>query len=826
MLWKSQIGRIALAMGYVKASDVADAVDAQDLGIEKPLGEILLQLGALTEDELNEVIDTRDAENPDWQIAPRTHLENMLFATAGVRKGYLSDVDIAVALRKAETSSPPSTLETNFKSSGDLSPEQIDDVLRLRDREDLICSVCRHTSFPFDVFKEGALPVCDRCGGEYRIVDPPLVEAPTLSKQIMKGAETRVQKKPKDRRKSTGIRIPAQAKRTPPVGTPAEPSPAPRPAPPPETKPALEPRPAAHSPEKPPAPVPLKALPPEPAKPPLPPPEKAPPPEPAKAPPPPPVKAPPPEPTKPPPPAPAMTPPRVQAKPPAPAPEKAPPPEPAKAPPPPPVKALPPEPAKPPPPAPAMTPPRVQAKPPAPAPEKTPPPEPAKPPSPEVVELPEPAPVEAEPPPHTPAKPPRMVRPVYGPPAEREKAPPAAPVKPPSPPPAKPPPPEAVQPPEPAPVEAKPKPPAPAKPPPLVPRAEETPAKAAGDVIPLETLDDLSAELAGLSKPQPEGAPVEEEDRVSATEFRSVLKEIELEEKPAPLPAMREEKPEEEDVTPPRPEPRPTPEKRPSRVPKPKPERRPKRAEVMPARGPRRKGRIIAVVVVILVLVALGVVATPIVMKKLEERSTVPSPSPSPSTTGSSPSPPPSSAKGQTPKGPPSDARLEVRVPQGSELLKERRFVVQGRCDPTAVTNITVGSKGIAPDASGSFRMNVDLFEGENRVTVTAKNGETVLDNRTFRVVVDSMSPRITVEGFPASGRQLTKERRMSIRGKIEDAHPGKVAVDGANLPMDETGKFRAEVSLDEGENRVVLRAVDRAGNESSSGLVIVRDAT
>jgi hypothetical protein len=736
MLWKSQIGRIATAMGYVKATEVADAVDAQDLGIEKPLGRILLQLGALTEEQLNEVIDARDSESADWKILPRIRLENLLFATSGVRKGHLSDMEVAIALKKTEGSSPPTTLAGEFKAAGVLSEKQIDEILLVLNREDLICSLCRHSDIPARVLKEGALPVCDRCGGEYRIVDPPLVEAPTLTKNVLAKADTRIQRKPKGRRKSTGVQAVVREKST---------------KPPPVAPPRSDPLPKEET-----FPHPVKA--------PLPAPEKAPPPLPVKASPPPtPAESPPPQPVKASSPAPAKAPPPVSTKPPPPTPDKAPPPAPEKASPPVPAKATPHPPVKPPPPVPKKAPPPAPAKAPPPVPEK------ALPPPPEAGEATAPLSETAD----------------LSPEEARGIATQGA---------------------------AAPSPPA------TVDRE--------GDVIPLETLADFDEAVAPLRKFPLERPPPEDTDSVSPTEFRSVLEEIELEESEETHPesdAMEEEV----DETPLRPlELGPESAKAPDRAPRSKVERRGRRVEAAPPHKVRGKGKFVAVVLVILALVAAAVVAAPIVIKQLEKGSEVPSTTPSPPSNAPPEISPPPPTKGGAPETPPPEAGLEVTSPGGEGLVRERRIVVQGRCDPAAVTSVTVGGKAVALEESGSFQTDVDLFEGENRLTVAAKNGEAVLDKRTIRVVVDSLSPRITVEDFPPSGRRLTKETRLALLGKVEDAHPGRVAVGGANCPVDEQGRFRADVPLEEGENRVHIRAVDRVGNESTRPLVVVRDTT
>lgn len=64
------------------------------------------------------------------------------------------------------------------------------------------------------------------------------------------------------------------------------------------------------------------------------------------------------------------------------------------------------------------------------------------------------------------------------------------------------------------------------------------------------------------------------------------------------------------------------------------------------------------------------------------------------------------------------------------------------------------------------------------------------------------------------------KERKLTIRGNAEASSTLKVFLNGEQVKetlIDDTSSFSLEITIQEGENRIWAKAIDKAGNESDS---------
>ena len=76
----------------------------------------------------------------------------------------------------------------------------------------------------------------------------------------------------------------------------------------------------------------------------------------------------------------------------------------------------------------------------------------------------------------------------------------------------------------------------------------------------------------------------------------------------------------------------------------------------------------------------------------------------------------------------------------------------------------------------------------------------------------------------PAKAKSATRELSARVRGTVTGAV--QLWLGSRRLAIGEGGAFDEEVSLEEGENRWLLVASDRAGNQSEKALRVTRDTT
>jgi hypothetical protein len=121
----------------------------------------------------------------------------------------------------------------------------------------------------------------------------------------------------------------------------------------------------------------------------------------------------------------------------------------------------------------------------------------------------------------------------------------------------------------------------------------------------------------------------------------------------------------------------------------------------------------------------------------------------------------------------------------------------------------------------GVFRNSYRLEEGINKVTFSRKIGDYVSDTKSYEVILDTLAPEIKLE------QSVPKETDMNhvlINGCCSD-DTNTLYINDQYVMLGEwsSRSFAEGFMLIKGENRFVLRAIDRAGNITEKELIITR---
>ncbi len=161
---------------------------------------------------------------------------------------------------------------------------------------------------------------------------------------------------------------------------------------------------------------------------------------------------------------------------------------------------------------------------------------------------------------------------------------------------------------------------------------------------------------------------------------------------------------------------------------------------------------------------------------------------------------------------------LYVDFLRDHHLTREQVLTVTGRSEPGAT--VTIGSLQVTVSTDGTFDLEVTLEEGDNPLAIFASdpagNRETV-----YRfVVLDTIPPMLTIEE-PEDGL-LTKDNSVRVAGLVGNEEGTVLSVGGSFvLPVD--GHYEYTVSITEGENIIVVTAIDAAGNQAEANRTIIR---
>lgn len=160
---------------------------------------------------------------------------------------------------------------------------------------------------------------------------------------------------------------------------------------------------------------------------------------------------------------------------------------------------------------------------------------------------------------------------------------------------------------------------------------------------------------------------------------------------------------------------------------------------------------------------------------------------------------------------------IEVLSPRNGSYINVAQVLVSGRTEPGAKVSI-YGQPVINSD--GRFSLAVDLPNETNRIDVEARDLAGNLNTTALTVAVDLVPPSISI-GFPRIGQHFGR-RNVTLNGTTE---PFATVTAGDFIgAAGADGSFRMNVTLLFGNNTLLIRSTDRAGNFETLTWYIVRD--
>ncbi len=167
-------------------------------------------------------------------------------------------------------------------------------------------------------------------------------------------------------------------------------------------------------------------------------------------------------------------------------------------------------------------------------------------------------------------------------------------------------------------------------------------------------------------------------------------------------------------------------------------------------------------------------------------------------------------------------------ISQSKELtITEGMITVRGSLPfPNTYKDITVNGEKAVIVADKEFYCNVKLQEGPNPINVKAvdEKGEAKEFKFTVTSKNDAGKPSIAIlEPVMKRGLKIVKKSSVvKVRGiAANDIGVKEVMINGKPADIDDKGQFTSDVALTPGENKILVRAIDKGGNASEETLVI-----
>lgn len=166
---------------------------------------------------------------------------------------------------------------------------------------------------------------------------------------------------------------------------------------------------------------------------------------------------------------------------------------------------------------------------------------------------------------------------------------------------------------------------------------------------------------------------------------------------------------------------------------------------------------------------------------------------------------------------------LTVDLPEGTSYTQEAQITVSGQVS----SNCTVTINGAEASVFNRyFTTTVSLEEGLNSISVIAKEASLpkLMNVKSFRVIRNNRPPSLQVLS-PADG-QVISAATIIVSGEATSLNPIRVEVNGQAAIVDGGSFHTAPLSLQEGDNQLVVTATDQTGLTSQVILTVQRDST
>ena len=151
-------------------------------------------------------------------------------------------------------------------------------------------------------------------------------------------------------------------------------------------------------------------------------------------------------------------------------------------------------------------------------------------------------------------------------------------------------------------------------------------------------------------------------------------------------------------------------------------------------------------------------------------------------------------------------------------------FEVTGTTEEGAIVNLFLnGSENeIIADSYGEFIITLDLTKGENIIYAISKDqsGNKSAESEKYVVLFDNENPEISINS-PSDGENFygSTQKEIEITGKTDPNI--NFTVNDRFISITDNGDFKYKFSLNEGENTLNFKAIDKAQNETEKTITV-----
>jgi hypothetical protein len=176
---------------------------------------------------------------------------------------------------------------------------------------------------------------------------------------------------------------------------------------------------------------------------------------------------------------------------------------------------------------------------------------------------------------------------------------------------------------------------------------------------------------------------------------------------------------------------------------------------------------------------------------------------------------------GSNDKTPPAPPKFNSIV----DFTNQQYVTVGGNSEPGATLKLTFNGevKETLIDKEGKFTFSdLNLKEGENNLSAVAVDSAGNISNKSTDkvIIMDAKPPEINLES-PTDGTKFygSTQRQINIKGKTD--FNSNITINDRLVSMDDDGNFNYPITLNAGDNVLIIKVTDPAGNTAEKSLTV-----
>jgi len=177
----------------------------------------------------------------------------------------------------------------------------------------------------------------------------------------------------------------------------------------------------------------------------------------------------------------------------------------------------------------------------------------------------------------------------------------------------------------------------------------------------------------------------------------------------------------------------------------------------------------------------------------------------------------PITLKDNTPPAPP-------RFNSLPDEINKSQINISGNTEEGSIVTIFINGldNEVISDSYGEFNLSANLELGENIIYAIAKDqsGNKSADSKTYVINYDNEVPEIVINS-PTDGKKYYGQSQKEIEIVGNTDPEASLTLNDRFITLDDSGNFKYKYSLDEGENKLTFKAVDKAQNETEKAITV-----